>query len=211
MKKLNKVAVLLASAALATAASAQVTAADGGKTINNWTNGSGDLVWKNGSNENCWRDSSWTPATSAANCDGALQIAPAVAPAPAPVVVQEQIDVVPSKVTIAADTFFDFDKATLKPAGKVKLDELAAAISQLNLEVIVVVGFTDSTGPAAYNQKLSVRRADTVKNYLINKGVEANRIYSEGKGEADPIATNATRAGRAQNRRVEIEVVGTPK
>ena len=84
MKKLNKVAMMFAVAALATAAGAQtrVTAADGGPTVANWQNGTGELVWKNGTNELCWRDSSWTPATAAVGCDGAL--VPAAAPAPAP-------------------------------------------------------------------------------------------------------------------------------
>ena len=73
MKKLNKVAMLLASAALASAAGAQ--------TIDNWRNGTGDLVWKNGTNELCWRDASWTPATAAAGCDGAIVAKPAAAAA----------------------------------------------------------------------------------------------------------------------------------
>lgn len=208
MKKLNKVAILFATAALATAAGAQVKAADGGKTIDNWQNGSGELVWKNGTNELCWRDSSWTPATAAAGCDGAL----------VPVVeVVEQVTVVEapvaaaSKVTFAADAFFDFDKAVLKPAGKAKLDELAALVKDINLEVIVAVGHTDSIGTEAYNLKLSERRAQAVKAYLESKGIDKSRIYTEGKGEAQPIATNKTAAGRAQNRRVEIEVVGTRK
>jgi len=208
MKKLNKVAILFATAALASAAGAQVTAADGGKTIDNWQNGSGELVWKNGTNELCWRDANWTPATAAAGCDGAL----------VPVVVEEVKiveEVVPvaaaSKVTFAADTFFDFDKAVLKPAGKAKLDELAALVKDINLEVVVAVGYTDSIGTEAYNLKLSERRAQAVKAYLESKGIEKSRIYTEGKGEAQPIATNKTAAGRAQNRRVEIEVVGTRK
>ena len=75
MKKLNKVAMLFATAALATAAGAQ--------TIDNWRNGTGDLVWKNGTNELCWRDASWTPATAAQGCDGAI-VPRAAAPAPAP-------------------------------------------------------------------------------------------------------------------------------
>lgn len=212
MKKLNKVAVLFASAAIATAASAQIKAADGGNTINNWQNGNGELVWKNGSNELCWRDASWTPATAAVGCDGALVVAqkaePAPAPAPAP---EPELVVTTEKVTFAADTFFDFDKATLKPEGRAKLDELAAAVKaeKFQLEVIVAVGYTDSTGPDAYNLKLSERRAAAVKSYLVSQGIEANRIYTEGKGKADPIATNATREGRAQNRRVEIEVTGS--
>ena len=72
-------------------------------------------------------------------------------------------------------------------------------------------GHTDSVGSDAYNQKLSVRRAEAVKAYLVGKGVDAKRVYTEGKGEKQPVATNKTAAGRAQNRRVEIEVVGTRK
>ena len=121
---------------------------------------------------------------------------------PAPVVAA-------SKVTYSADAFFDFDKAVLKPAGIAKLDELVTRIKGINLEVVIAVGHTDSTGPAAYNQKLSVRRAEAVKAYLVSKGIEQNRVYTEGKGETQPVASNATRQGRAQNRRVEIEVVGT--
>lgn len=209
MKKLNKVAMLFASAALATAAGAQ--------TVDNWKNGSGELVWKNGTNEYCWRDAFWTPATAAPGCDGALvaaapapaaaaaaapaAAAPAAKPAPAPAVA--------TKVTYAADAFFDFDKSVLKPEGKAKLDDLASKVKDINLEVIIAVGHTDSVGSDAYNQKLSVRRSEAVKAYLVSKGIEKNRVYTEGKGEKQPVADNKTKEGRAKNRRVEIEVVGT--
>ena len=112
-------------------------------------------------------------------------------------------------MTFAADAFFDFDKAVLKPEGKAKLDDLVGKIEGINLEVIIAVGHTDSVGTDAYNQKLSVRRAEAVKAYLVSKGVEKNRVYTEGKGEKQPVADNKTAEGRAKNRRVEIEVVGT--
>jgi OOP family OmpA-OmpF porin len=79
----------------------------------------------------------------------------------------------------------------------------------LNLEVIIAVGHTDSIGTDTYNQRLSVRRSEAVKSYLVSKGVEKNRVYTEGKGEKQPVADNKTAEGRAKNRRVEIEVVGT--
>ena len=101
------------------------------------------------------------------------------APAPAPV---------SEKVTFAADAFFDFDKAVLKPDGKRKLDDLASKLQGMNLEVIIAVGHTDSIGTDAYNQKLSVRRAEAVKAYMVSKGIEANRVYTEGKGEKQPVA-----------------------
>ena len=207
MKKLNKVAMLFASAALVTAAGAQ--------TIDNWMNGNRELVWKNGTNELCWRDANWTPATAAPGCDGA--IAPAMAPAapaaaaPAAAAPAAAPAAPPAatKVTYAADAFFDFDKSVLKPEGKAKLDDLVGKIKDINLEVIIAVGHTDSVGSDAYNQKLSVRRSEAVKAYLVSKGIEKNRVYTEGKGEKQPVADNKTAEGRAKNRRVEIEVVGT--
>ena len=130
--------------------------------------------------------------------------APAAAPPapPAPTPVSE-------KITMAADAHFDFDKAVLKPEGKAKLDDLVGKLKAVNLEVIIAIGHTDSIGSVAYNNKLSLRRANAVKAYLVSKGIEANRIYTEGKGESQPIADNKTKEGRAKNRRVEIEVVGS--
>ena len=211
MKKLNKVAMMFAVAALATAAGAQtrVTAANGGPVIDNWQNGTGELVWKNGTNELCWRDANWTPATAAAGCDGALVPPPPAVVIPPPPPAPPAPAVAASKVTFAADAFFDFDKSVLKPEGRAKLDDLVSKIRDVNLEVIIAVGHTDSIGTDAYNQRLSVRRAEAVKAYLVSKGIERNRVYTEGKGEKQPVADNRTKEGRAKNRRVEIEVVGT--
>ena len=206
MKKLNKVAMLFASAALVTAAGAQ--------TIDNWKNGTNELVWKNGTNELCWRDANWTPATAAPGCDGAIVPVPAAVPV-VPPVTATPVPVAPvappaaTKITYAADAFFDFDKAVIKPEGKAKLDDLIGKIQGINLEVIIAVGHTDSVGSDTYNQKLSVRRSEAVKAYLVSKGIEKNRVYTEGKGEKQPVADNKTAEGRAKNRRVEIEVVGT--
>ena len=97
----------------------------------------------------------------------------------------------------------------MKPEAKAKLDDLVSKTKSINLEVIIAVGHTDSVGSDAYNQKLSIRRSEAVKAYLVSKGVEPNRVYTEGKGEKQPVADNKTAEGRAKNRRTEIEVVGT--
>jgi len=125
-----------------------------------------------------------------------------VTPAPAPQPVSE-------KVSFAAEALFDFDKAVVKADGKAALDDLMMKLEGMNTEVMIAVGHTDAIGSDAYNDKLSLRRADAVKAYLVSKGLDPARLYTEGKGEAQPIADNTTAEGRAKNRRVTIEVVGT--
>ena len=124
---------------------------------------------------------------------------PAAPVAPAPTAV---------KVTFETDTFFAFDKSVLQPAGKAKLEDLVSKLQGTDIEVIVATGHTDSTGTDAYNQKLSMRRANAVKAFLVSKGLPAERVFTEGKGEKQPVASNKTAEGRAKNRRVEVEVVG---
>ncbi len=145
----------------------------------------------------------------------AAEMAPRAAPVPAVVAPVPVPAAAPSprptseKVSFASDTFFDFDKTVVKPEGKAKLDTLIGQIKGIALEVVIAVGHTDSVGSDKYNDRLSQRRADSVKAYLVSKGIEPNRIYTEGKGEKQPVASNKTPEGRAKNRRVEIEVVGT--
>jgi OOP family OmpA-OmpF porin len=191
MNKTLKLVLAGVISVAATATSAQ--------NVDNWVNSTG-TAWKNGDNTLCWRDNSWTPATAAAGCDGFL--APKAA-APA------QSSVTQSKITLQADTLYDFDKATLKAEGQATLDKIARDLSKIKLEVIIAVGNTDSVGTDAYNMALGQRRAQSVKAYLVSKGVDGSRIYTESKGKSNPVASNATAEGRAKNRRTDIEVVGT--
>lgn len=126
--------------------------------------------------------------------------APALPPAPQPV---------SEKVSFAAEALFDFDKAVVKPDGKLALDAMLTKLEGMNTEVMIAVGHTDSVGTDEYNAKLSLRRADAVKAYLVTRGLAPARLYTEGKGETQPVADNTSPAGRAKNRRVNIEIVGT--
>ena len=178
----------------------------------------------------CWRTGYFTPALAHCECDPDLiprdicfppppkpaaapppPPPPPPAPAPAPKPVTE-------KVTFAADVLFDFDKAVLKPEGKAKLDDLVSKTKGTNLEVIIAIGHTDPIGALAYNQKLSVRRAEAIKAYLVSKGIEPNRIYTEGKGPSQLVKKCVQKDFKTfaqyvecnqPNRRVEVEVVGT--
>jgi OOP family OmpA-OmpF porin len=209
------IAAGVALSAMPFAASAQQQSKQG-----YWVQPSTDLVWKNASGQ-CWRAGYWTPSLAICECDKDLMPKAACEPpAPPPVAPAKPAPAKPApakpkpvaeKVTLAADVLFDFDKAVLKNEGKSKLDDLATKVKAINLEVVIAIGHTDSIGSDAYNQKLSVRRAESVKAYLVSKGVEPNRIYTEGKGEKQPVASNKTADGRQKNRRVEIEVIGTRK
>ena len=196
---------------LATLLIAAGTGLAGAQTVDNWM-ASGQPV-RSGTGL-CWRDANWTPATAHPDCDGAVKpaqqprvqatfVPPAAKPeAPKPLAIKQ---------TYQADTLFDFDKSMIKPEGKARLNNLVDKLKNISLEVVVAVGHTDSIGTDAYNLKLGQRRADAVKAYLISQGIAANRIFTDSKGESQPVADNRTREGRAKNRRVEIEVVGTVK
>ena len=235
MSKLSKLALVLSAITVSAAANAGIVsnwvAADGTP----WRAASGEC-WRSG----FWTPATAAPGCDGAIAPVAPKVeekkaAPAPAPAPAPVpeptpVVEYEpstptFDVAPApapkaavaplaapaKITYAADAFFAFDKSVVQPAGKAKLDDLVKRMQSMDIEVVVAVGHTDSTGPSSYNQRLSVRRAEAVKAYMVSKGVDADRIFTEGKGEDSPVADNSSRSGRAKNRRVEVEVVGTAK
>ncbi|MCK6382867.1 MAG: OmpA family protein [Rhodocyclaceae bacterium] len=165
----------------------------------------------------CWKTTRWTPAMAIAECDPELvkkpePPKPATPPAATPKPAAQ-------KVTLAADALFDFDKAVLRPEGKAKLDDVTGKLKGMKLEVIIAVGHTDRIGSDKYNQKLSEKRAEAVKAHLVGKGVEPNRIYTEGKGEKQSVTGD--KCGKSDkkskklieclqpDRRVEIEVIGT--
>ena len=170
----------------------------------------------------CWRDGYWTPAMAIEECDPDLvkKAAPAAKPAAPAAAPKPAVAPKPAaqKVTLAADALFDFNKADLRSEGKAKLDKLAADIKGIKLEVIIAVGHADRFGTDAYNLKLSEKRAEAVKAYLVSKGVEPNRVYTEGKGKKQPVTKPDQCKGPKSkkvvdclqpDRRVEIEVIGT--
>jgi OOP family OmpA-OmpF porin len=200
----------------------------------------------------CWRTGYWTPAAAASvkqagcACDSDLIAkdvcapaakpaapapapaaarpvapAPAIAPVPAPIPVPVPKPAA-AKVTLAADALFDFDSDRLRAEGKAKLDDLVAKSKQIKLEVVIAVGHADRLGEEKYNQTLSERRAAAVKSYLVGKGIEANRVYAEGKGEKQPVTGDKCKGMGVEHqsnkklvdclqpdRRVDIEVIGT--
>ena len=185
----------------------------------------------------CWRTYSWTPELAIPECDPAYApkpkpaaVAPAPvaatpppppAPTPAPVVapiVAAPVVVAPPppperktvSLTLGADASFDTGKADLKPEGRAKLDDVAAKLKQPGVQIdsMTITGHTDSVGKPASNQRLSERRAEAVKNYLVSQGIDGSKIRTVGRGQTQPVADNKTPQGRAQNRRVELEVSG---
>jgi len=217
---LNKTLTLALAAALGLGATA-TTAVAADTTNDGYMYDTRGVVARSGF-DLCWRTNRWTPAMAIEECDPDLvkKTEVAAAPAAAAPVAAPSPKPVAEKISIAADALFDFDKATLRPEGIAKLDELAAKSQELNIEVILAVGHTDRLGRDAYNQKLSERRAAAVKNHLVSKGIDANRIDVAGKGESQPVTGDTCKGNRKTkalveclqpDRRVNIEVIGTTK
>jgi len=159
-----------------------------------------------------------TPESTAPSAP-AVAPAPRAAPAPVPApgaAPAKPAAAKPEKVTTASAVNFDFDRYVIRPDARGKLDDMVGKLRNVNLEVIIAVGHADRLGGDAYNMKLSVRRADSVKAYLVSKGVAASRVYTEGKGERQPVKdckgegkTKALIACLEPNRRAELEAVGS--
>lgn len=181
----------------------------------------------------CWHTGEWTATRPWVPCDGAPKaVAPAPRPQPAPQAAapaaqpaapapQPAAPVI-QRLTLSSELLFEFDRATLRPAGQSKLDELAGELKGAKLDSVVASGYAGRIGSESYNEKLSERRAQAVKDYLVQKGIDPQRVQTEGKGESDPVTGDACRNlgrewyGNAKlvaclqpDRRVEIEVRGT--
>lgn len=179
---------------------------------------------------NCVRTAEWTKENAIKECDASVAEKPAAAPvaAPAPAPVPAPVVIAPTpapkpapapiKIDLSADNSFDSAKSVLKPEGQATLDKLAADLNGVTYDRITVVGHADRKGAAAANQKLSVDRANSVKSYLVSKGVPAGKIDATGKGSSEPVtkADDCKKLNGAKlsaclspDRRVSIRVSGT--
>jgi OOP family OmpA-OmpF porin len=208
------VALAFALAAVTGAASAETPG---------YVSDSRDQVWTSAYGQ-CWKTTDWTPAKAAPPCDAVQTV---TAPAPVPVVAAPPpapiaaAPVAPApvieKVSLESDVLFEFDKAQLRPEGQEKLDELADRLKDAQVESILAVGHADRIGPAQYNEKLSAERAESVKQYLAQKGIEEQRVRTQGAGQSQPVTGDQCKGVKGSklisclqpDRRVEIEVRGT--
>jgi OmpA-OmpF porin, OOP family len=194
------------------------------QTPSGYATSSGSGTWKSGTGL-CWRTGYWTPAMATAECDPDLvakppppPVAPRAAPAPTPPApIAKPAPPKPTVINLASSELFEFNKATLTPTARAKLDtEVIAKIKDMkSVRFINVNGHTDRLGGAEYNQKLSERRADAVKAYLVSKGADASKIETYGFGKTLPIKACPDQKNRkalieclAPNRRVEVEIQG---
>ena len=166
--------------------------------------GSGNHYITDGSG-NCVRTGSWKAEDKTVDC-GAEPVVEAKAPPPPPPA--PPADPVYETTSLSAGALFDFDSDNLKVEGKRALQDVAADIRSKGATVtdVKVIGHTDSIGSEDYNQQLSVRRATTVRDYIVSEGADPNIISVSGMGESSPVADNSTKAGRAQNRRVDVSI-----
>jgi OOP family OmpA-OmpF porin len=204
MKPMNKIplAVLMASIIWPLTSPAQDV--PGGA---NWKLTGVNQYWKNSTGQ-CWRSSTWTPAEATPECDPEL-FKKAEAPQPR---------VVSQKVSFSSEDLFNFNEVQLTDTGKEKLDRLANELKDAKYDTITATGHADRLGSKSYNKKLSEERAESVRAYLVSKGIPADRIHAEGKGESEPV-TSADQCKDVKgaeltsclkaDRRVEVEVNAT--
>jgi OOP family OmpA-OmpF porin len=216
---------------LATAITPLISAAQEISGQANWSNTSKN-IWRS-SDGKCVRSTFWTPDLATPECDPDLF---KKAEAPPPSVAQsepppantaqpaqaepEQPEIVtaPKKVSYSTADLFDFNNATLKDDGKARLDSFVEELKGARFNTIVATGYADRIGSTEYNQKLSEMRAQAVRDYLVQKGIPADRIRAEGRGESDPVTAVGECKGRLSpkliaclqpDRRVEVEMDGT--
>lgn len=168
----------------------------------------------------CVRTSEWSPHNAIVQCDPELfENSDRTAMKPAAgsrVIAEARAKTYPplsdtrtqnEQVTVYGDALFAFNNSKLSAGDRHQLDELVAKVKMMpEVTTIRVTGYTDNVGTPEYNMTLSLRRAEAAQRYLVARGIDPKRIVIVGMGEADPAATNATPAGRAQNRRVEIKI-----
>lgn len=215
---------ILSALAVSAVSAVSMTAAQAFEDIPHYENRA--YVWDSYGNVvrdrwgNCVRTIHWTEDSLPCGTDPNAMAEPAPAkPAPAPkpaspaTVVEPQPEPEQAKAPAELNKpeafrgFFDTNKAALRALAKDKLDIYADYMKRESEMKVRVVGHTDSRGAQAYNQDLSQRRADSVKAYLVEQGIDADRIMTDGQGESNPIASNDTADGRQQNRRVELTIV----
>lgn len=215
--QLTAVALAFALAAVAGAANAQ--SAQSARP--GYVTSSGGQVWTSPYGL-CWKTSDWTPAKATIPCDAVQTVTapvPVVAAAPAPLAAPAPVAQAPviEKVSLQSDVLFEFDKAQLRPEGQKELDQLAERIKDAQVESVLAVGHADRIGPEQYNDKLSAERAEAVKQYLAQKGIEQQRVQAQGVGESQPVTGDQCKGIKGSklisclqpDRRVEIEVRGT--
>ncbi|MGB5305611.1 MAG: OmpA family protein [Gammaproteobacteria bacterium] len=180
---------------------------ESGKANNSYVGQSGGHYITDGSG-NCVRTGSYNKADMTVDCGAAPPpVKETKAPPPPPPPAPPPAMPVYETVTLSAGALFDFNKDVIKPEGKQHLDDVARKIDKTaQVTNVKIIGHTDSVGPAEYNQQLSVRRATQVRDYLASKGIASSLMTVSGMGETSPVADNSTRAGRAQNRRVDVSI-----
>ena len=183
----------------------------------------GDQVWTSPYGQ-CWKTTDWTPEKAAAPCD-AVRVVQAAVPPPVAVAPPPPTPIVTApppqppvieQISLSSDVLFAFDKAELKPEGMKKIDDIASRLKGANVQLINTIGHADRIGPDKYNQQLSEKRAEAVKEYLAQQGVETSKVHSEGRGKSDPVTGDQCKGMKGDklisclqpDRRVDIEVRG---